>query len=145
MRLNSHCEDNDRSAGEDTFPPLVESNVLFNYLQKPANLPSNVQKVLYEQWRNVMDGERRKMERETESNLVNKANLVQIFLSMFISFLYTFRATMCPSSGEITVSMQHFVFVTLCRLLSRTQDEYQTVISTQSNKYHVSHRYSYLS
>jgi hypothetical protein len=26
-----------------------------------------------------------------------------IFLSMFISFLYMFRATMCPSSEEITV------------------------------------------
>jgi len=25
-----------------------------------------------------------------------------------------FRATMCPSSGEITVSMRHLVFVTLC-------------------------------
>ena len=37
-----------------------------------------------------------------------------IFLSMFISFLYMFRATMCPSSGEITVSMRHLVFVTLC-------------------------------
>jgi len=37
-----------------------------------------------------------------------------IFLSMFISFLYMFRATMCPSSEEITVSMQHLVFVTLC-------------------------------
>jgi hypothetical protein len=32
---------------------------------------------------------------------------------MFISFLYMFRATMCPSSGEITVSMRHSVFVTL--------------------------------
>jgi len=32
---------------------------------------------------------------------------------MFISFLYMFRATMCPSSREITVSMRHLVFVTL--------------------------------
>jgi len=32
---------------------------------------------------------------------------------MFISFLYMFQATMCPSSGEITVSMRHLVFVTL--------------------------------
>jgi len=29
---------------------------------------------------------------------------------MFTSFLYMFWATMCPSSGEITVSMRHFVF-----------------------------------
>jgi len=32
-----------------------------------------------------------------------------------------FRATMCPSSGEITVSMRHLVFVTLCARLSGTQ------------------------
>jgi len=32
---------------------------------------------------------------------------------MFISFLYMFRATMCPSSGEITVSMRHLVLITL--------------------------------
>jgi len=37
---------------------------------------------------------------------------------MFISFLYMFRATMCPSSGEITVFMLHLVFVTLCGWLS---------------------------
>jgi len=37
---------------------------------------------------------------------------------MFISFLYMFRATMCPSSGEITVSMRHLVFVTLYGWLS---------------------------
>ena len=35
------------------------------------------------------------------------------FLSMFISFLYMFRATMCPSSGETTVSMRHLVLVIL--------------------------------
>ena len=34
-----------------------------------------------------------------------------IFLSMFISFLYTFRATMCPSSGETTVFMRHLALV----------------------------------
>ena len=37
-----------------------------------------------------------------------------IFLSMFISFLYMFRATVCPSSGETTVFMRHMVFITLC-------------------------------
>jgi len=36
-----------------------------------------------------------------------------MFLNMFIAFLYMFRATMCPSSGEITVPMRHLVFVTL--------------------------------
>jgi len=32
---------------------------------------------------------------------------------MFIAFLYMFRATVCPSSGEITIPMQHLLFVTL--------------------------------
>jgi len=40
---------------------------------------------------------------------------------MFISFLYMFRATMCPSSGETTVFMRHLVLVTLCGSLSGTQ------------------------
>ena len=45
-----------------------------------------------------------------------------------MSFLYMFRATMCPSSGEITVSMRHLVLVTLCGGLSGMQCAYQTVI-----------------
>jgi len=32
---------------------------------------------------------------------------------MFIVFLYMFRATMCPSSGENTVPMRRLVCVTL--------------------------------
>jgi hypothetical protein len=48
-------------------------------------------------------------------DLVNKTNLVHNFPCMFISILYIFQATMClPSSGGITVSMRHLVFVTLC-------------------------------
>ena len=43
-----------------------------------------------------------------------KPNWCTIFLSMFISFLYMFQATMCPSSGGITVSTQHLVLVNLC-------------------------------
>ena len=42
-----------------------------------------------------------------------KPNWCTIFLSMFISFLYMFRANMHPSSGEINVSMRQLVFVTL--------------------------------
>ena len=37
---------------------------------------------------------------------------------MFISFLYMFWVTVCPSSGEITASMRHLVLVTLCGRLS---------------------------
>jgi hypothetical protein len=85
--------------------------------------------------------------RESLYNLVNKAQLVKIFFSIFISFLYMFRATMCPSSGEITVYMWRLLIVILCGWLSglpvgstlRTRHS-----STQSDKYQVSHRYSYL-
>jgi len=37
------------------------------------------------------------------------------FSYIFISVLYVFRAAMCPSSGELTVSVRHLVYVTLCR------------------------------
>jgi len=39
------------------------------------------------------------------NNLVIKPTWCKIFLSMFMSFLYMFQATMCPSSGETTVSV----------------------------------------
>jgi len=39
------------------------------------------------------------------THVINKSNLVRNFFSMFISFLYMFRANMCPSSGETTVFM----------------------------------------
>jgi len=60
---------------------------------------------------------------------------------MFIYFIYVFPATMCPSSGEITVSMRHLVFVTQCGWLSGMQGG----PCVQNNKYQVSHRYSYFS
>jgi len=34
---------------------------------------------------------------------------------MFISILYMFQAAMCPSSGELIVSVLHLVYVTLYR------------------------------
>jgi len=40
--------------------------------------------------------------------------LAHNFSCTLISILYVFRATMCPSSGEITVPVRHLVFVTLC-------------------------------
>jgi hypothetical protein len=69
---------------------------------------------------------------------------------MFISFLYMLRATVCPSSGETTVSMRHLVYVTVYAPLSGMNPAYQTVVRTrdssiQSNKYQVSHRYSHFS
>ena len=53
-------------------------------------------------------------------NLVNKADLVHNFC-YYVSFLYMFRATMCPSSGGTTVPVRHLVFVTLCGWLSGLQ------------------------
>jgi len=38
-----------------------------------------------------------------------------ILFCVFISILYMFRATLCSSSGESIVSIQHLVYVTLCR------------------------------
>jgi len=56
-----------------------------------------------------------------------------IFLRVFISFLYMFRATMCPSSGEISVCMRHLVLVTLKQLdsfrVTSTKCRVNTVIS----------------
>ena len=48
-------------------------------------------------------------------NLVNETKLLHnilvcLFLSRVIN-LYKFRATMCPSSGETTVFMRHFVHI----------------------------------
>jgi len=40
---------------------------------------------------------------------------------MFISILYMFRADMCPSSGELIVSIRHLVYVTLYRWSSGVQ------------------------
>jgi len=55
-------------------------------------------------------------------NLVNRSNYVHnLFLNMFIDFLYMFRPAMCPSSGEITVPLRHLVFVTLYGWLSGIQ------------------------
>jgi hypothetical protein len=46
---------------------------------------------------------------------VNKQLEAQIFSCMFICILYMFRAAMCPSSGELIVSIRHLVYVTLYR------------------------------
>jgi hypothetical protein len=37
------------------------------------------------------------------------------FSYMFISVLYMFRAVMCPSSGELILSIRYLVYVTLYR------------------------------
>ena len=43
------------------------------------------------------------------------------FSDMFISILYIFLAVMCPSTGELIVSMRNLVYVTLYRWPSGMQ------------------------
>jgi len=45
---------------------------------------------------------------------------------MFISILYMFRAAMCPSSGELIVSMRHLVYTDDHLVWSCTPDSYLT-------------------
>jgi hypothetical protein len=45
----------------------------------------------------------------------------QFLLHIFISILSMFRATLCSSSGESIVSIQHLVYVSLCRWPSGMQ------------------------
>ena len=52
------------------------------------------------------------------NNQLDAQFLLYIF---FISILYMFRTTLCSSSGESIVSIQHLVYVTLCRWPSGMQ------------------------
>ena len=45
---------------------------------------------------------------------VNKPTWCTICSYMFISTLYIFRTAVCPSSGELILSILHLVYVTLC-------------------------------
>ena len=47
---------------------------------------------------------------------------------MFISFLYMFRATMCPSSGKTTVFMRHLILVILYIWLSGMPDSHPYMV-----------------
>jgi len=52
---------------------------------------------------------------------------------MFIAFLYMFRATMCPSSGENIVHMRHLVLVNLYRRLSGMQGGIPSALHTKQS------------
>ena len=52
---------------------------------------------------------------------INNQLDAKFIIYIFISILYTFRATLCSSSGESIVSIQHLVYVTLCRWPSGMQ------------------------
>jgi hypothetical protein len=61
------------------------------------------------------------------------------FSHMSISVLYMFWTAVCPSSGELIVSVRHLVYVTLCRWPSGTHTRRS---STQSDTNQVSHWYN---
>jgi len=63
-----------------------------------------------------------------------KSTWSTIFLSMFISFLYMFRATVCPSSGETTLFTWHLVLVILYGWLSGMQGGTKTIKGCMVNK-----------
>jgi hypothetical protein len=93
------------------------------------------------------------VDRTSLYNLVNKTNLVHnlflvyLFLCKCIN-LYMFRPTMCPSSGETTVFVWHWVLwmTVVCRVEFIPPPEwipsYIQQSSTHNNKYQVSHKYS---
>ena len=58
------------------------------------------------------------------------------FFRKFASFLYMFRATVCPSSGE-----NNCIYATLVTHYSRGMTVRYAGPSKQNSKYHVSHKY----
>jgi len=53
---------------------------------------------------------------------------------MFISVIYMFRVAMCPSSGELIVSLLYLVYVTLYRWpfgVQVSRPAHQTIIYTE--------------
>ena len=83
--------------------------------------------------------------------LVDNQLDTQFLLYIFISILYMFRATLCSSSGESVVSIQHLVYVTLCRWPSGVQvgqelpDLHTGRSPTQSDIYQMLYWYNWLS
>jgi hypothetical protein len=59
---------------------------------------------------------------------INNKPDAQFLLYIFISILYMFRATLCSSSGESIVSIQHLVYVNLHSTPSGMQVGYSTWI-----------------
>jgi hypothetical protein len=51
--------------------------------------------------------------RNTYTIPINNQIYAQFLLYIFISILYMFRATLCSSSGDSVVSIQHLVYVTV--------------------------------
>jgi hypothetical protein len=66
-----------------------------------------------------------------------------VLFYVFISILYMFRAISCSSSGESVVSIQHLVYVTLCR--SFLSDLHTKRSPTQSDIYQMLYWYNWFS
>jgi hypothetical protein len=70
------------------------------------------------------------IDRASLYNLVNKTNVVHNFsLCVYFCSLHVSGAT-CPSSGELTVSMEHLVFVTLKQVNSLNISPYNFKLFT---------------
>jgi len=78
-------------------------------------------------------------------------HLFSYLFILFISIFYMFRATLCSSSGESIVSIQHLVYVTLYRWPSGMQvgkeppDLHTGRSPKQSDIYQMLHWYNWLS
>jgi hypothetical protein len=111
-------------------------------------------KTLYSVWSNCSPAEwtikeikknKKKENWDSSSVLQIKPTWCTIFLSMFVSFLYMFRATVCPSSAETTVLCDTW-YLLLCvwmtvwyvRCTVHTRQW-----SIQKNKYQVPHKYCF--
>jgi len=68
-----------------------------------------------------------------------REELLRAFSYIFIFILYMFRAAVCPSSGELIVSIQHLVYVTLCRWPFSVHTKRSSI---QSDIYQMSHSYN---
>ena len=63
---------------------------------------------------------------------INNQLDAQFLLYIFIWILYMFSATLCSSSGESIISLQHLVYVSLCRWPSGMQvGKGETIVSIQ--------------
>jgi hypothetical protein len=127
------------------IPSLIQSINLGDF-EKPVERDCYIMSVCpYRTWRCPPDRLLRKF--YICIILVNDQLDIQFFFSyMFIPNLYMFRAHMCPSSGELIVSIRHLVYVTLYRwpfsLQVWVEPKHTRRSSIQSDMYQMSYLYN---